>query len=783
MVHRIALFIASLTAALVLTAGLALNGLAPAADPASGRCRRGARRHGPRAHADREGRHRLRHAEGQAQARHRDANRWDRPGGPASMSTSARAGAGTTDDRAPIDSRRARGPEAAARLASADAGSRPPLLRIGVGSRSQDRSRAAPAGRGIPPHAGPVHRHRVRLRAGGGHAPVRRPGHRCRRRISAYDRSGGHRGCACPLGPACQAVRRPEAGPDAAAQRPRPRPADPDASRHRRHPDTPVGEAVMVAMELSRSASAERAMMGGRVSVHLRDVPVSAAAGDPATRVLDRIAVWAQRLTRFDPTSELMRLNAAGVAAVRVGPTLTAVLDWARELEGRTDGRIDVAMLDARLSAEAGEPIDPPSAAARRWSLRRLPRGAIVERPPHLRFDLDGVAKGWLADRALALAPGPSAMIDADGDIAARVAGGDSWMVGVADPRDQPDGLLAVVRLASPGTCGTIGLATSGTSVHRWDRTTRRRPPPDRSGDVAIRHDGRRPGDGPRGQCAPRGGVRQGRRARRRHRCLRAREPPRHPRTAAAHGGGRGPRERGDGPMAGVTYRGFDSRTVARALGPRGRRHRDRRRGHAPGRARRDRRGRGHQPGEPAVAVRAPVRVPRLSGDHRVRGVRAAALDQGAGPPRPPAGVVPPPQGPRRHRRRAGRDPRDAPRARPHRAVLDGADPRAGPRTPRDRWSGIRPGRPLPRPHRDRQLLHPTPDRPPGLAGDPLPHVRCLHRRDRSRDRCWHRRRLAVGAGDLRDRGNGGRVPPGLSHRPVDRTRLADRRSGIDVAR
>ena len=72
--------------------------------------------------------------------------------------------------------------------------------------------------------------------------------------------------------------------------------------------------------------------------------------GNPATRILDRIAAWAKRLTRFEPTSELMRLNAAGAASVRVGPTLTAVLDWARELEGRTDGRIDVAMLDARLS-------------------------------------------------------------------------------------------------------------------------------------------------------------------------------------------------------------------------------------------------------------------------------------------------------------------------------------------------------------------------------------------------------------------------------------------------
>ena len=35
-----------------------------------------------------------------------------------------------------------------------------------------------------------------------------------------------------------------------------------------------------------------------------------------------------------------------------------------------------------------------------------------------------------------------------------------------------PDSLLAVVNLGSPGSCGTLGLATSGTSVHRWDRST-----------------------------------------------------------------------------------------------------------------------------------------------------------------------------------------------------------------------------------------------------------------------------------------------------------------------
>ena len=89
-------------------------------------------------------------------------------------------------------------------------------------------------------------------------------------------------------------------------------------------------------------------MMGGRVSVH--------ATGDPSpaalVAVLDRIDAWASRLTRFGPTSELMRLNASRAHRVRIGPTLTAVLDWARGAESLTDGLVDVAMLDARLAAK-----------------------------------------------------------------------------------------------------------------------------------------------------------------------------------------------------------------------------------------------------------------------------------------------------------------------------------------------------------------------------------------------------------------------------------------------
>jgi thiamine biosynthesis lipoprotein len=222
------------------------------------------------------------------------------------------------------------------------------------------------------------------------------------------------------------------------------------------------------------SATISRPMMGGLVSVHIGAGPGSLESARGAERVLDRIGAWAATLTRFDAASELSRLNAHRGGAVPIGPTLTAVLDWARTAEAISDGLVDVAMLDARLAAEAGVPVARPIAAARRWSLVRTARGSAVIREPGVRFDLDGVAKGWLADRALGITPGRTALVDADGDIAARVAVGDELVIGVADPRDHAgaDATLAVLRLAAGASAGIrgrlLGLATSGTSVHRW---------------------------------------------------------------------------------------------------------------------------------------------------------------------------------------------------------------------------------------------------------------------------------------------------------------------------
>jgi FAD:protein FMN transferase len=212
--------------------------------------------------------------------------------------------------------------------------------------------------------------------------------------------------------------------------------------------------------------------MGGRLEIHLAAHPDDAAAADrEMCRVAGRIRAWAAMLTRHDPGSRLMRLNTDPRPAVPVGPTLAAALRWARESGLATGGAVDATLLDARLRAELGDPAgEALPGGGRTWTLATTGRhrAAVVGRAPGLRFDLDGVAKGWLADRALALLHAPGAVVDADGDVAVRVAPGDAFEVGVGDPRDD-DAVLAVLALpGGPAWARTYGVATSGTSVHRW---------------------------------------------------------------------------------------------------------------------------------------------------------------------------------------------------------------------------------------------------------------------------------------------------------------------------
>jgi len=226
-------------------------------------------------------------------------------------------------------------------------------------------------------------------------------------------------------------------------------------------------------------------LMGGRVSVHLRSARPLAQAGfgvvpasetdrrtrRDAARTIRRIASWADRLTRFNEDSELSRLNADPAPSVPVGPTLAAVLAVAHAAGRATNGIVDPTILASRLAAENPNAAGPDSVpAGHPWTIQPGARRSVVTRAAGTRFDLGGVAKGWIADRAAAvLWDYPAVVIDADGDLAIALAFGEDWRIGVADPRTDGATLTTVeLRGLDPAGRQRFGLATSGTSVHRW---------------------------------------------------------------------------------------------------------------------------------------------------------------------------------------------------------------------------------------------------------------------------------------------------------------------------
>lgn len=201
--------------------------------------------------------------------------------------------------------------------------------------------------------------------------------------------------------------------------------------------------------------------MGGWISA------VVGGAGDAAAvSILDRVAAWSRMLWHGDPESDLARLNASAAPVVRVGPTLAAALHAAASARRLSGGIVDAGVLEARRRVEAGEAAVP----AGRWSIT----GDVAKRPAGIGLDLSGVAKGWLAQRALSLPSVvrlPVALVECDGDIAVRSDGSIPFAIEIEDPRDaDPSTLAPIATISLPaGIPVTLGIATSGTYRHVWN--------------------------------------------------------------------------------------------------------------------------------------------------------------------------------------------------------------------------------------------------------------------------------------------------------------------------
>lgn len=225
-------------------------------------------------------------------------------------------------------------------------------------------------------------------------------------------------------------------------------------------------------------ASAAVSRQGARVSRSVRamscDVTMVAFGERAATRLARAehwLASYEQRFSRFLPTSELSRLNAAGGRPFAASPALFRLVSFALDLARRSDGIFDPTILRSLEAAGYDRSFElvpddvragatPPAASWKSVDLDA--RRRTITLPPGSGIDLGGIGKGWAVDRIAAILGSPC-LVNAGGDVSARgvPAEGDPWLVGVADPLS-PERDLAVIRAVDRG------VATSSTRRRSW---------------------------------------------------------------------------------------------------------------------------------------------------------------------------------------------------------------------------------------------------------------------------------------------------------------------------
>lgn len=215
---------------------------------------------------------------------------------------------------------------------------------------------------------------------------------------------------------------------------------------------------------------------GGRASVIVMgDGPAGppAAAAALARR---RLLEWHAQFSRFEQASELSQLNVDPRQTVEVSAVmarlLCAILDAARCSGGLVDatlvGELECAGYQGHFDSEPVElqlalRLAPPRAPARpssraRWDEVHVDAAAgTVTRPPGLRFDSGGIAKGLFGDiLAGILGLHASFAIDCAGDVRLGGSLGLARPVQVASPFD--DSILHVFAVRD-GAAATSGIA------------------------------------------------------------------------------------------------------------------------------------------------------------------------------------------------------------------------------------------------------------------------------------------------------------------------------------
>ena len=221
------------------------------------------------------------------------------------------------------------------------------------------------------------------------------------------------------------------------------------------------------------------ACFGSRCTVIVADGRVADARAAVA-QARRRLLEWHGQFSRFQPGSELTRMNDAPEETVPVSPMMRRIVHAAVNAARATEGLVDPTLVSEieRAGYEShfegdGLPLGvalalapdrAPAAPAPDANWRRVRtdrRAGTVTRPPGVRIDPGGIAKGVFADELASLLSGYEAfVVDCGGDM--RIGGrlGLARDVHVASPFDES--ILHTFAVA------TGAIATSGIGRRSW---------------------------------------------------------------------------------------------------------------------------------------------------------------------------------------------------------------------------------------------------------------------------------------------------------------------------
>lgn len=233
-----------------------------------------------------------------------------------------------------------------------------------------------------------------------------------------------------------------------------------------------------------RAKSRTFGVMGSRATV-----VVTSSDDALLDHAVDRIRELERRWSRFQPDSEVSRLNAAAGEPLQVSASTALLVARARQAWELTDGAFDPTLLRTlerlgydrpfeRLGTGCGvptvarAPIASPRQAATRSPAAIRVEGDTVQLPLGAAFDPGGIGKGLAADLVateLVGAGARGALVDIGGDI--RVAGRSpdpaGWGVEVEDYAGSVVALLSVAAGA---------VATTTSARRRWEQPSARGP-------------------------------------------------------------------------------------------------------------------------------------------------------------------------------------------------------------------------------------------------------------------------------------------------------------------